>query len=46
MLIGAKSDLDSERKVEKEEGEKIASKYGMEFMEVSAKTGSNVEEVF
>ena len=46
MLVGAKCDLDGDRKVQKDQAEKFATKYGMEFMEVSAKTSLNVEEVF
>uniref|UniRef100_A0A8D0WQ94 RAB2A, member RAS onco family n=1 Tax=Sus scrofa TaxID=9823 RepID=A0A8D0WQ94_PIG len=45
MLIGNKSDLESRREVKKEEGEAFAREHGLIFMETSAKTASNVEEV-
>lgn len=45
MLIGNKSDLESRRAVSKEEGELFAREHGMIFMETSAKTAANVEEV-
>ena len=43
VLVGNKCDLD-ERKVSKEEGEKIAQQYGISFFETSNKDGTNVEE--
>ncbi|CAD7681980.1 unnamed protein product [Nyctereutes procyonoides] len=46
MLIGNKSDLESRREVNKEEGEAFAREHGLIFMETSAKTASNVEEAF
>ena len=45
MLIGNKCDLESRREVKKEEGEAFAREHGMIFMEASAKTAQNVEEV-
>ena len=39
------SDLDAKREVRKEEGEAFALKNGLIFMETSAKTAANVEEV-
>ena len=45
MLIGNKSDLESRREVKKEEGEAFAREHGMIFLECSAKTAQNVEEV-
>ncbi|XP_064444357.1 ras-related protein Rab-2A isoform X4 [Mirounga angustirostris] len=45
MLIGNKSDLESRREVKKEEGEAFAREHGLIFMETSAKTASNVEEI-
>lgn len=45
MLIGNKSDLESRRIVSKEEGEQFAREHGLIFMETSAKTAANVEEV-
>ncbi|KAF7258049.1 hypothetical protein EG68_04449 [Paragonimus skrjabini miyazakii] len=46
MLIGNKSDLESRRDVQKEEGEAFAREHGLIFMETSAKTAANVEEAF
>ncbi|KAK2095747.1 hypothetical protein P7K49_027163, partial [Saguinus oedipus] len=39
------NDLESRREVKKEEGEAFAREHGLIFMETSAKTASNVEEV-
>jgi Ras-related protein Rab-2A len=46
MLIGNKSDLDQRRQVSTEEGERFAKDNNLIFMETSAKTAFNVEEVF
>lgn len=46
MLIGNKSDLGHRRAVSTEEGEAFAKENGLVFMETSAKTAYNVEEVF
>jgi len=45
-LAGNKSDLSSKRKVEAEEAESYASDNGIFFMETSAKTATNVNELF
>lgn len=45
MLIGNKSDLAHRRAVSTEEGEQFAKDHGLIFMEASAKTAQNVEEV-
>lgn len=45
MLIGNKSDLEAKRAVSYEEGEAFAKDHGLFFMETSAKTSANVEEV-
>lgn len=45
-LIGNKTDLNHRRQVSYEEGQKLAEKYDMNFLETSAKTGENVEEAF
>jgi len=39
------SDLEARRDVKKEEGEAFAQEHGLIFMETSAKTAANVEEV-
>lgn len=44
ILVGNKCDLN--REVSKEEAENIASKYGLNYFEVSAKTGFGVDELF
>lgn len=44
ILIANKCDLEEERKIQKEEGEKLAESNGFQFFEVSNKTGSNVDE--
>lgn len=45
MLIGNKCDLHSKRAVSFEEGEAFAREHGLIFLETSAKTAENVEEV-
>ncbi len=46
VLIGNKTDLDYKRQVTKEEGQVCAKKFGMKFIETSAKQASNVQEAF
>lgn len=46
-LLGNKSDLSpEEKKVTKEEGEQLGNELGMNFFDVSAKTGDNIENGF
>ena len=46
VLIGNKIDLENERVVSKDEGEKLAKRYGIMFYECSAKSNINVCEAF
>lgn len=46
MLVGNKCDLTENRAVSKEEAEDYATKFGMNYIETSAKTSSNVDEAF
>jgi small GTP-binding protein len=46
VLVGNKSDLDSLRKVARQDGEELASRFNMAFFETSAKSGETVEEAF
>jgi GTPase KRas protein len=46
LLVGNKADAEYEREVLKEEGVALAQQFGCEFIEVSAKTGQNVERAF
>ncbi|XP_043726365.1 ras-related protein RHN1-like isoform X2 [Telopea speciosissima] len=46
ILAANKADLDSKRQVENEEGEKYAQENGLFFIETSAKTAQNVNELF
>ncbi|CAK9226310.1 unnamed protein product [Sphagnum troendelagicum] len=45
-LAANKADLDSKRKIESEEGKSYADENGLFFMETSAKTAQNVNELF
>lgn len=45
LECGCFSDLFARREVQKEEGEAFAREHGLIFMETSAKTAANVEEV-
>ena len=46
MIVGNKSDLDSERAVENNLASSKISELGLTYMEVSAKTGQNIKEFF
>lgn len=46
ILIGNKADLDDKREVSTEQGEEKAKNLGIAFMETSAKTSHNVDNVF
>jgi Ras-related protein Rab-2A len=45
MLVGNKSDLENRRAVTYTEGKSFADENGLIFLETSAKTDENVEEV-
>ena len=45
-LVGNKIDLEKERKVKTEEGEKLAEEYNCPFKETSAKEDININETF
>ena len=46
IILGNKCDLENMRKINKEEGDKIAKKYNCQFFEVSAHTGKNIDKSF
>jgi len=46
MLVGNKVDLEEERMVSTEQGKQLAVRFGCGFLEASAKTNINVNEVF
>lgn len=46
VLVGNKCDLDKKREVETKEGKELAKSYGCPFLESSAKSDINVNEIF
>lgn len=46
ILVGNKCDLDEKRVVSTEQGQALADKFGIPFLEASSKTNINVEECF
>ena len=46
MLLGNKNDLTAEKTVSEDDGRKFADFHSMLFMEVSAKTGENIDHAF
>ena len=46
MLVGNKSDLDSERAVQTSEAKEFAKKHNLLFIETSAKNSANVDKAF
>ena len=46
VLVATKSDLESERTISTEDGKKLAERYSIPFLEVSAKSGNLVKEAF
>ena len=46
ILVGNKCDLENQRAVTKDEGNEMALKYGIKYIETSAKDTINIEELF
>jgi len=46
VLVGTKADLESQRKVTREEAAAYAEKVGVKYTEISSKTGKGVKELF
>ncbi len=46
ILVGNKCDLEHARQIRKEEGNEIANKYGIKYIETSAKDTINIEDLF
>lgn len=45
ILVANKSDMAEQRQITTEEGQDFAKKYGLLYLETSAKTGSNVDGI-
>ena len=45
ILVGNKLDMTEERAVPKEDAEKMASEYGVQYFETSALTGDGISEM-
>jgi small GTP-binding protein len=46
LLVGNKSDLNEDRVITENEARETATRYGLEYLETSAKTGDNISESF
>lgn len=46
VLVATKSDMEDDRKVTRKQGEQLAEKYSLEFLETSAKENSNIDRAF
>ena len=46
VLVANKIDLESQRVIQKHQGQEIAKKYDMKYFEVSAKSGFGVMEMY
>ena len=45
VLVGNKIDLDEDRKVSREEGQRLADQHKMQYFETSAKLNRNIDEL-
>ena len=46
FLVGQKSDRTKEREVSRQQAEEVAARYGVQYLETSAKTGDGVQQLF
>lgn len=46
FLVGQKSDKTREREVSRQQAEEVAARYGVQYLETSAKTGDGVQQLF
>lgn len=46
LIVGNKRDLEEKREVSYEEAMGLAKNYGVDYMECSAKSGENINEIF
>ena len=46
LLVGNKTDRESDRTVTTEEGQTLANQMGLWYIETSAKISNNIEEIF
>lgn len=46
VIVGNKIDLEEDRVIGKDQGRSLADKYNIPYVETSAMTGENVEELF
>ncbi len=46
ILVAAKADMEADRKISRKQGEALAEKYRIKFVETSAKLDSNIATVF
>jgi small GTP-binding protein len=46
FLVGNKIDLEEEREITQEEGKNLAEQFGFKYIETSAKTNKNINELF
>jgi len=46
ILVGNKSDLKKDRQIPRKEAKSYAQTQGLDYMEVSAKSGENIKEIF